>query len=313
MIGELVNIKNLTDEQLHQRLLSLKSKESQIIAIIISHLEEVYRRRLYADHKCSSIYDYCVRILGYSNGEAHRKISACKLASQHHGVKEAIAHGELSLSNAASVQVFLNQCHRAQEKALQLIGRPNSNATALPEVKLSPRAIIERVKHKSSRECEIELEKIASESHLEFHDKKYSKRHVGNKLLLKIYLDSEKLQLLKSRLNVNCEQELLELLMDEKLNATEPRTDVKPRAREKSSQNPRNIAPSQRAIIMKRADKKCENCSSKHKLQVDHKLSIALGGSNDLENLRVLCRPCNQRAAIHQLGLKTMNQFINTH
>ena len=69
-------IENLSDHQLHQNLLALKSKESRIVASIISHLEEVYRRRLFAHYKCTSIYDYCIRNLGYSNGDAHKKISA---------------------------------------------------------------------------------------------------------------------------------------------------------------------------------------------------------------------------------------------
>ncbi len=116
-----MNVRNLSDQQIHLNLLSLKSKESQIVASIISHLEEIYRRRLFAHHKCSSIYDYCIRILGYSNGEAHKKISACKLASHCKGVKESIANGSLSLSNAASVQVFLNQSANLKIMAKLLI------------------------------------------------------------------------------------------------------------------------------------------------------------------------------------------------
>ena len=303
-----MNIKNLTDKQLHQNLLRLKSTESHIIAEIISHLEEVYRRRLFADYKCSSIYDYCIRILGYSNGEAHRKISACKLASQFHGVKESIAKGELSLSNAASVQVFLNQSKKAQKNAGS--SREASIQRAHARKDFNPMAVIERVKNKSSRECETELEKIARENQLEVHGNRPSKWSVGDKLLLKVYLDRDKLELLKSRLQVNCEQELLQLLMEEKLNATEPRTNIKPRVRLNASQNPRSIAPAKRALLMKRAHKKCENCGSKQYLQIDHKMSVALGGSNDIENLRVLCRSCNQRAAIDQLGLAKMSPFL---
>jgi len=311
-----MNIKSLTDKQLHQNLLTLKSKESRVVADIISHLEEVYRRRLFADFQCSSIYDYCIRILGYSNGEAHRKISVCKLASQFHGVKEFIANGELSLSNAASVQVFLNQSKKAIEKARLSNGMSfredgEGSCSLSSQVGLTSEAIIERVKNISSRECEIELEKIASENNFEIYDKKLSKRNVGDKLLLKIYLDRDKLELLKSRLNVDCEQELLQLLLEEKLTATEPRTNTKPRIRARASQNPRSIAPARRAYLMKKARSKCENCGSRYHLQVDHKLSVALGGGNDLENLRVLCRSCNQRAAIDQLGLATMSPFLS--
>lgn len=314
-----MNIRSLSDKQLHLNLLTLKSKESHIVAKIISHLEEVYRRRLFAHHKCSSIYDYCIRILGYSNGEAHRKVSTCKLASHYKGVKESIASGELSLSNAASVQVFLNQSKKLQNKT-QLGDSATrssdaflntSSSSSVANRELNPRSIIERVKNKSTRECEIELEKIASENHLKRPEKKPSKRNYGDKTLLKVYLDCDKLRLLKSRLNINCEQELFESLMEEKLKATEPQTEIKPRVRKQPSKKPRSISPSKRATVFKRAQRKCENCNSKYHLQIDHKITVAQGGSNAVENLRVLCRSCNQRAAIDQLGLTTMSPFIN--
>lgn len=43
-------------------------------------------------------------------------------------------------------------------------------------------------------------------------------------------------------------------------------------------------------------------CSSTFQLQVDHVHPLALGGSNQPENLRVLCRTHNQLAATH-LGI----------
>ncbi len=320
-----MDIQNLTDKQLHQNLLTLKSKEAHILASIVSHLEEVYRRRLFADYKCSSIYDYCIRILGYSNGDAHKKISACKLASRCEGVKASIASGELSLSNAASVQVFLNQSAKSHgsiprplsknvkpfEEKLSLEPRHNHSTLGPVWLKLNPQQIIERVKNKTTRECELELEKIASENQIKLAEKKPSKRNFGDKTLLKVYLDCEKLQLLKSRLNIHCEQKLLQVLMEEKLKATEPQTEIKPKVRKLPSKKPRSLSPSLRATVFKRAQKKCENCGSKHSLQIDHKVSVARGGGNNVENLRILCRPCNQRAAIDQLGLAVMDKFLN--
>lgn len=39
----------------------------------------------------------------------------------------------------------------------------------------------------------------------------------------------------------------------------------------------------------------CPECGSADDLTIDHIVPIARGGSNDLENLAVLCRPCNSR------------------
>jgi hypothetical protein len=53
-----------------------------------------------------------------------------------------------------------------------------------------------------------------------------------------------------------------------------------------------------------------ERCPSRYRLEVDHVIARALGGSNETENLRLTCRAHNQLAAIKTFGLQTMNQFI---
>lgn len=37
----------------------------------------------------------------------------------------------------------------------------------------------------------------------------------------------------------------------------------------------------------------CAVCGSDYKTCIDHKVPLARGGSNDIENLQVLCEPCN--------------------
>jgi len=59
------------------------------------------------------------------------------------------------------------------------------------------------------------------------------------------------------------------------------------------------------------ADQQCEICSSHYALEVDHIVPKAKGGASTFENLRLLCRPCNQRAAINEFGQLHMDQFLN--
>jgi len=66
-----------------------------------------------------------------------------------------------------------------------------------------------------------------------------------------------------------------------------------------------------RREIFKRAQNQCENCGSQYALEIDHILPRAMGGDSSQRNLRVLCRSCNQRAAILKLGLKKMQDHIN--
>ncbi len=47
-----------------------------------------------------------------------------------------------------------------------------------------------------------------------------------------------------------------------------------------------------------RRDKKCTNCGSIHELNYDHRQPFSLGGTSGIENIRLLCFQCNQRARI---------------
>ena len=63
--------------------------------------------------------------------------------------------------------------------------------------------------------------------------------------------------------------------------------------------------------VWTRAKSQCEKCGSKYALQIDHLFPKALGGSHELENLRLLCRSCNQRAAIEIFGVKKMQTWMD--
>jgi hypothetical protein len=69
--------------------------------------------------------------------------------------------------------------------------------------------------------------------------------------------------------------------------------------------------PTVRKHIFNR-DRRCVNCGSIHALQVDHIVPRAMGGGNEPANLRLLCRSCNQRAAIESFGLSQMQRFFNS-
>jgi hypothetical protein len=65
-------------------------------------------------------------------------------------------------------------------------------------------------------------------------------------------------------------------------------------------------APSSRVRVIRQifAEAKdcCQNCGSTYALEIDHIRPRAMGGGPERENLRVLCRNCNQRAAVKMFG-----------
>jgi hypothetical protein len=75
-------------------------------------------------------------------------------------------------------------------------------------------------------------------------------------------------------------------------------------------ESPPNSIPSSRYIskslkhqVWQRDGGKCQQCGSKQNLNYDHVHPVALGGESILDNLRILCWSCNQRASIKHFGI----------
>ncbi|NUM89777.1 MAG: HNH endonuclease [Bdellovibrionales bacterium] len=70
------------------------------------------------------------------------------------------------------------------------------------------------------------------------------------------------------------------------------------------------VNASLRRHIWQKARNRCENCHSRYALEIDHRIPRALGGKTNAHNLRLLCRRCNQRAAIQVFGVKKMEKHL---
>jgi hypothetical protein len=77
-----------------------------------------------------------------------------------------------------------------------------------------------------------------------------------------------------------------------------------------------SIAPSTRNFVRRRAGDACEyqgpdghRCGSRFQTQTDHVIPLALGGTNDVTNLRLLCRTLDLLMAEKTLGRTKMSQF----
>ena len=70
---------HISDAELVSSLRALCAESDWLIARLVVHLGEVEVRSLHLKAACSSMFDYCVRKLGMSEGAAHRRINAARL------------------------------------------------------------------------------------------------------------------------------------------------------------------------------------------------------------------------------------------
>lgn len=54
--------------------------------------------------------------------------------------------------------------------------------------------------------------------------------------------------------------------------------------------------------IFSRYDNKCNYCGSTENLEIDHIIPLSRGGTNDPDNLQILCKTCNRKKWAHVPG-----------
>ena len=65
-------------------------------------------------------------------------------------------------------------------------------------------------------------------------------------------------------------------------------------AGEAAAQRRQPIAREVRLAVFERDGGRCVECGSRFDIQYDHVIPVAMGGAATMENLQILCAPCNQ-------------------
>ena len=94
----------LSDRELLRETSNLVRHERHLQGAVIDHLAEIGARGLYLQRGFSSLFDYAVRELGYSDAAAARRIGAMRLCADQPHAREGLRDGSLTLSAAAELQ-----------------------------------------------------------------------------------------------------------------------------------------------------------------------------------------------------------------
>jgi len=293
-----MNLKTTDDSALVKKIETLVREERELLTSVLHHLLEINRRRLFSSLGYKSLFDFTVKHLGYPEDQAYRRISAMKLIQEIPEIEPVINAGEISLSHIGLAQTLFRQEKKMENEYSR-------------EQKLE---VLSQIKNKSVREAQRVTLSMSSAPEPVKPDKvtSISETSVEIKFTASSELQSkvEKLKGLLAHKNPQLTlAELFDQLCDLGLQEWDP---AKPKtATSQKSESKHLLSKAEiRRQVFKRAGGCCENCKSTFALEVDHVRPQALGGSSDLDNLRLLCRSCNQRSAIKVFGAQKMQGHL---
>lgn len=311
-----MDLTSVSDESLLLKIEKLCLEERELLTKILHHLREIDRRKLYANLKLPSLFEYAVKKLGYSEDQAYRRISAMKLLKDLPEIEEKINSGELQLSHLGMANSFFNKEKQIGQKLF-------SKAEKLE--------LLSKMESKSAREAEKIILSYSTSPifHRPERERVIAEEMVEINFVARSQL-KDKLHKLKDLLAHRSPHlstaELIEKLCDLGLEKWGKGFDFFKSINEEGKQNQNNNHQSDfdlesaqkqqsweslKKTIWKRDKGQCRNCGSSYALEVDHILPKAKGGTDHINNLRLLCRSCNQRAAIQHFGINKMQRHLN--
>ncbi len=265
-----MNLKHLTDKILLSETRDLVSQERKISAKLLHYLKEIESRRLFSDLGYGSLFDLLVKEFKYSEASASRRIQSARLLKTLPEIEMKIENGNLNLTNVAlAAQLFKNE-----------------EIVSIPVQK----QILKELEGKT---------KLQSEQILRGH----MKRPPVERHLLSITRD---IMLMVDKLtgilgNKSQEEVVRYALTVAITHAEKNKFAVAVNPRRNSLSSTRRVSSSVKREVYKR-DRVCKKCGSSFRLEYDHIKPFALGGDSSAENIRLLCRSCNQRNRMTQFS-----------
>ncbi len=111
------DLARIPDDELIGRLRSLIADSRRVEADLLAHLGEVDARRLFAREAVPSLFEYCTRVLRFSEQEAYLRITVARCSRRHPAILPMLRDGRLHLSGVARLAPHLTA------DAVGLLGR----------------------------------------------------------------------------------------------------------------------------------------------------------------------------------------------
>lgn len=304
----------ISNSELIFRMEKLVRTERKITHLVLLHIAEIEDRKLFAEMGYDGMYAYLTRGLGYSEGSAYRRLQSARLLTQVPSVAQKIEEGHLNLTQLTQVQKCLKESAKtgeeiSTERTLEVLSKlENKNSwetqrTLALEMDLP---VVVREKIQPQKDDSVRLEITLTQD-------QFAELETAKSLLSHICPDgswSEVIATLAKKFN----HKKVSNPQNSTRSAIARGVSVGPQS--SRNKTPRKyISIHYKRLLLNKARHHCEyqnpqtgqRCTSQYQLEVDHRQPLALGGNNELSNLRILCRTHNVLVAKHA-GLKQKNR-----
>jgi len=275
---------SLSDEGLWERTHALVSREREITALVLKHLLEIERRKLYLQRGFGSLFSYCTQELRYTEAEAQLRISSMRLlkdlgSESGKAVQSTLSKletGKLSLTNLAQTQTYFNR-KRYDEK------------TALNQREKFQ--VLRKIEGQSTRQAQRVLADLSPGTP---KPRKDEIRELGDGAIrLSVTLDAEAESMLQEFIELTAHQnplgkksDAIKLALKMALTLAATKIQHSRYAQKNAVRRVWQKAGDQCSWVDKQTGRRCE---SRFKLQIDHKIPFSRNGKTVESNLQLLC------------------------
>ena len=315
---------HLTEEELVSQLASLCLEGKRLVARVIEHLMAIEDRDVHLKAACDSMWSFCIKRMKMSEGEASRRLNAVRLVRRFPTLLARIGRGEIHLSALKLAGPHLDESNAEQifdamtfktksevrEVLARLFPRPDVPSLELEVPGTLPMSEGRDIPDVSSgKKVTARIEPLSSTSYLvqlTMTKEGYATYQRAKQLMSHRVPDGDPVKIIEAAL-----KELVTKLEKERLGKTSrPCTKQRPT-------KPGTIARATRREVFDRDGFQCtyvdaqgRRCECKKRLELDHIVPRARGGSDEASNLRVRCRPHNRMWAEEVFGKERVAQAI---
>lgn len=277
-----ISFRGVKNFDLNNKIKALASEERKLTATILAHIAEVDRRKLFLDLAYPSLFEYLTREIGYSAGSAQRRIDAARLLHSLPEVAHKIEAGTLNLNQISKLQQACREIKKITGSVVSVAQR---------------RSVLTKIDSASPQKTDLIL---AQEFGIPAQQKERKCQQADESVRVELTFSKEEMVLIEKA------KELISnkggaTLKDSLVQMAELTISKYQPKKVEFSADLKSVTPALKKVVIGRdqhcqfVDHKSGNiCGSKYFLEVDHIQPKFAGGSNQLQNLRVLCRNHNQ-------------------